>query len=419
MANLFKNLVSYIQEKAIGLAPDSRILVEAAMRRGNGSNGYAPKMNVDPVNIMAKTMKDYKHCIMQATDRENPQRGELMRFNDNMTLDNHMMSLIESRILFSQRSAFKMVSNSGEENKDLSWLLERSWFDTLIYKVLFEQFQGTTLLGLFDLTNDGELDNIMEIPQSHFNVAKGIIVENEGDLQGSNYKEGPLRNYVIQIGEDYDLGMFEKLAPILLAKKLAIGSNLDYIEKFGVPPLFITTDREDDGRLKELYEAALNFKSNHFMVGRGQEKFEVGKDAGGGSTAPFQELINFVNDEEAKRILGGNGITDEKSFVGSAEIQFKLAKDRFESDKLRFKYIFNKEIKPRLVKLSPVYAGFADHYFEWDDTETLSKSEIVDICVKLGSMYEVDPQYVTEQTGVPILGMKYGTTPNEEPGAKK
>lgn len=421
MGNIFGKWFNQIQDKFIREAPDSKILVEAAYRRGGGTSGRSPHMNIDPVSPQAKTLTDWKIAIMSATDRENPNRGPLMRLNDNLMLDNHLASVIESRILYCQRSAHKLVNDKGEENKELSWLLERPWFDEMIYKVIFKKFQGTTLLGMFDLTPDGELAEIMEIPQSHFNTRLGIITENEGEIHGTSYREGPMANYVLQIGSDYELGMFEKLAPIVLAKKLGLGSWLDYIDKYGVPPLFITTDREDDTRIQELYNAAKNFKSNHFMVGRGQEKFEIGKDAAG-SVSPFDPLMTRANDEMSKRVLGGSGITDEKSFVGSAEIQFRLAKDRFESDKLFFKYIFNAHIKPRLVKLSPVYAPLANHYFEWDDTETMSKSELIDAVVKLGGVYEIDPAYIEEQTGIPVIGMKYPAPPapgNTEEPVKK
>lgn len=412
-------ITSAVKEKedwVIRNAPDSKILVEAANRRGGRSGGKSPALYIDPKTPQAQTLKDWKAAVTAATDRENPDRGPLMRFYENLMLDNHAASVIESRIFYSQRSARKLVDAAGEENKELTKLFERPWFDDLIYKTIFEKFQGTTLLGMFDLTPDGELAELMEIPQSHFNTKLGIIVENEGEQNGTSYREGPMANYVVQIGGDYDLGMLEKLAPIILAKKLGLGSWLDYIEKYGVPPLFITTDREDDNRLKELYNAAKNFKSNHFMVGRGQEKFEIGKDAGGGATSPFDTLMERANGETSKRVLGGVGIADEKSFVGSAEIQFRLAKDRFESDKLFFKYVFNTLIKPRLIKLSPVYAPLADHTFEWDDTENMTKAELIDAVVKLGSIYEVDPEYITEQTGIPIIGMKYTqpTAPGKE-----
>src|SRR5690606_15174374 len=83
--------------------------------------------------------------------------------------------------------------------------------------------------------------------------------------------------------------------------------------------------------------------------------------------------------------------------------QYKLANDRFESDKLFVKNILNTKVFPRLVKLSPVYAPLANHYFDWDAKEAMSKKEIADLAVTLGQLYEVDPEWVEQQTGVPII----------------
>src|SRR5690606_29299662 len=122
---------------------------------------------------------------------------------------------------------------------------------------------------------------VTEIPMPYFNAKKGIITKVPGDVNGWDYKNGDLSNYYIQIGKDDDLGMLAGMAPAILAKKMGFGSWLDYLDKYGVGSLFITTDREDNERLKELYEAAKKFKKSGFMVGRGQEKFEIkGGDAG-------------------------------------------------------------------------------------------------------------------------------------------
>lgn len=81
-----------------------------------------------------------------------------------------------------------------------------------------------------------------------------------------------------------------------------------------------------------------------------------------------------------------------------------------------FKYIFNAHIKPRLIKLSPVYAGLNNHYFEWDNTESLTQKEIIDTISKLGSIYEIDPEYITTVTGIPVLGARVENNPVQAPG---
>lgn len=405
ISNFFKQGPSDL----IKTLPDSQILVEAELRR-NGNTMPSTKIQYQSLLRNAQNLNKWKRAVSAATDPEQPAWLQLHELYDNLLLDNHLRSTIESRIMYVQRNAFKMVNDAGEENKDISYLLERPWMEELINKVLMSKYQGAMLIELFELNPNGELAQINTIPHPHFNTLKGIITLNPDDNSGVQYKEGVYANYYVQVGKNKDLGLLERIAPIVLAKKLAMGSYQDYVEKFGVPPLFITTDREDDGRMNELVEAAKNFKSNQFMVGRGKEHFEIGK-TDGSATGPFLDLMNYANEEISKAILGGSGLTDEKAYVGSSEIQYKLAKDRFESDKLFFKYIFNEEIKPRLVKLSPVYAPLEKHYFDWDNTETLDMHGIIDTIQKIGSIYDIDPDYVSEITGIPILGFKEQPNP--------
>jgi hypothetical protein len=379
------------------------------------SDGAKSKLLVyESETLQAQTLKDYKTAILMATDPEEPNKSMLWTLYKNLLLDNHLSSVIDSRILFCQRSTIKIVNEAGEENPDLTWLFERTWHEEVIALILRLRTEGVKLFEMYDLNPlTGELETVTEIPMPYFNAKKGIIVKTPGDSTGWPYKEGELANYYVQVGKDDDLGMLAEMAPVVLAKKLGFGSWLDYIEKYGVGNLFITTDREDDERLKELYQAAKNFKSSGFMVGRGQEKFEI-KGGDAGNPQNFDLLITRVNDEISKRLLGGSGLTDEKAFVGSAEIQFRLAKDRFESDKMLVKNVYNQHIIPRLIKLSPVYAPLQGHYFEWDNSETQTLDEIIKLVTTLAPYFELDIEEISQKTGLTIIGQKSGTATAEE-----
>src|SRR5690606_21022805 len=212
------------------------------------------------------------------------------------------------------------------------------------------------------------------------------------------------------------------LAPIVLAKKLGLGSWLDYIEKYGVPPLWINTDREDAGRMRQLLNMGINFKNSPVVVTRGNETVQIGQGGGPAGAENFNQLIERANTEMSKRILGGTGTTDEKSFTGAANVHFELAKARFEADKLLYKHIFNAKLKPKLIGLSPIYAPLQNHYFDWDNTEQMTKKELADIFNTLGNNYELDPEEMTERLNITILGQKSGGFQNPEtpnPAEKK
>lgn len=399
LVNLYESAANFVLKNT----PLTRLRIEMAKRQQNATSSQLER---EAVSMQAQSLAEWRSAVAMATDPLEPERTALQRLYDNLLLDNHLSSVIDSRILFCQRSPFKIVNEKGEENMELSWLFERTWFEEFIAYVLWSRFMGNTLIELFEPSASLELAQVTRIPMAHFKPKKGIIVRMPSDNEGWAYKEGALQNYYIQVGKDDDLGMLAQLAPIVLAKKLGLGSWLDYVEKYGVPPLFITTDREDDNRLNQLFEAASNFRSNSFMIGRGNEKFEVGKDGSGGNADNFDKLIERANSEISKRVLGGSGLTDERAYVGAVEIQYKLAKDRFDSDKLLIKNIINQELFPRLIKFSPVYAPLQNHYFDWDNTENHTVKEFADIVDVLSRNYELDPKQIEEKTGIKILGKK-------------
>ncbi|MCO5230156.1 MAG: DUF935 family protein [Chitinophagales bacterium] len=241
----------------------------------------------------------------------------------------------------------------------------------------------------------------------HFNPVKGIIIKQLGDENGWNYNQAPLSRFYLQVGKDRDLGMLAKMAPIVLGKKMGWGSWLDYLDKYGVGNLFVTTEHQDMTALKRLENAARNFKANGWMVTNGNETFEIkGNEAG--NPQNFDLLMDRANSEMSKRVLGGAGLTDERSFVGSAEIQFKLAEDRYNSDLLLLENLINQELIPRLVMLSPVYAPLANTTFEFRDKPEDLK-DLRDTVAALAPHFRMDVEEVSQRLGITLLDQKDNT----------
>jgi len=387
----------------------------------NRSDGKKPTYRRLPTLYDAQEITNWKRGVMAATDPYYPRRGILMRFNQSLLLDNHLASVIDTRILRVQRSSFKIVNDKGVENEQLKALLERPWHDNMMRLSLFSIYQGPTLIEMFDTDENGELVRVKEIPQSNFIPQKGIIINEEYDDNGTSYLDGIYRDYYLQVGEDWDLGMLNQLAMIVLAKKLGMGSWMSYIDKFGVPPVFVVTERMDTGRRDELFEMLENFRSNQFGVLQGKETITIPNNYNSDAYQSFKSLINDVcNKEISRRVLGGSSTTDEKAFVGAAEVQERLTQDRYEQDKLFYKYLFNTQIKTRLAKISSVYADFSTHTLVWDNQETLDITGYIDAVEKLSTAFDFDIAEVRTRTGLPIIGAKStATLPPDNTGGQK
>lgn len=416
MANYLNRIINASVDAILSKADNGRIFGEYYKRTDAASKLDWTKQ---PTNFTSKTIDDWVTAVMAATATDDPRRGQLMRFFASLKLDLHLMSCIDGRILPIQCAPFKLVDKSNNENEEAHKLFEKPWFLDLIKLICSHVFEGTKLIEMIELNDKGELNCVTEIPQSNFLPVKGIVVKEEYDTNGISYKQGAYANYYVQIGNDYTLGMLNELAMIVLAKKLGLGSWMSYIEKFGVPAIFVVTDRMDDNRAQELFKMLQSFRSNHFGILKGSEKVEIPKDTNSDGYQSFDKLNLFCDSQMSKRLLGGTGITDEKSFVGSAEVHERQLKYRIQVDKLILKFYMNEEIMPRLVKLSSVYAPLANLTFEWDETETLTLKEKIQAVKDLATYFDFDPQELATLTGLPITTVKEAINKAEETQKKK
>ena len=160
------------------------------------SNIILPKSK----SLQVQTLKKWKDAMALAQLAENANRKPLMDLYESIRLDSHLAALIEGRVLKVMQSKFKIVDQSGKDNPEMNKLFEQPWFNSFIYHSVMAKFNGTTVIELWDLNTETlELDSVNYIPTENVIFNKGLIVKENGDETGYNYKEDPLKPYYIQI----------------------------------------------------------------------------------------------------------------------------------------------------------------------------------------------------------------------------
>lgn len=419
LLNRFKNIFARKAETSINVKdiPDNKLFLEAAMR----SQQPSMKLEKEAKLYRVKTLDDWKFAIACATDPEHPDRQYLDRLYENIRLDMHLMSVIDSRILKVQRSKF-VVWKGDQPDPEATELLRTAWFEDILYHVMYSKFFGTQLIELWDTDAKKGIQKVNIIPQRYFKADRGIITKYPGDWEVDNwhwnYKEGELENFYLQAGDDASLGMVHEIIPVVMFKKQAFGAWLDFIEKFGVPPRWVTTDREDTKRLNELFDMMKAMMSNHFAVLRGNEQIQIAQTPHNDAHNVFNEFISRANSEISKRIMGQDGTTDSgenTGTYGSLKVLQEVADDRHESDKVFVKNVINKQLLPKLAKLSSLYQGFENLTFEWDESDEMSRQELIESIAKLAPHFDLDTEYLTEKTGIPM--QPKSIQPNSDGGA--
>lgn len=430
--NKLKQIFNWFQQKAIRKMSFKNVLNEYYFRM-DSSGASSPSGALykrQAVIYREKTIDDWILAVTSASDPDDPRRGLLYRFYQALYVDEHLQTTIDNRVLPVQQAEFNLVDDNDKEDEEAKKLLDRPWFHQLIRICFLHQLQGVSLADISHLDDNMEISHVEEVPMSNYIPQQKIIIREESDKTGWSYKDGALEPYYVQFGSPWALGMLNELAIIILAKKLGLGSWMNYIEKFGIPPVFVTSDRQDKKRLDELFEMMQDFRNNFFAVLSGTEKVEYGKEASGNTTNAFLPLEERCDNQISKRLLGQTGTTQNGAWEGTAEVHERVEQSRHEHDKMLFQFYFNYIIIPKLVKISTVYKPLERLKLKWDDTESLSITEYIEAINKLAYTFEFDHEEVAKKTGLPIIGQKTnpggeqqgGTLPNQpktEPQKKK
>ena len=407
--SIYQNIKSNIIGGMLKLTSDRDIIVEAESRKnGNGLDVQPHEKSMVSVDI-----GQWKSAIQMALNQEEPDRIQLYQVYDNIMIDNHLSSIVQSRILRVEGSPFKIVNKEGEENIELTQLFEKAWFEEFLKHTISSRFWGSTLLEL--VYNENGMQRCSIVPRENCNFKKKVIYLNPDDEKGINYIKPPLMNTIIEVGNFNDLGLLKKAAPIALAKKYALGSWSEYTEKFGIPFRWITTDGHDSNRTKKLGTIMANMGGTGWGVFKKGEEINIMDTPGTSAHEIFDSLIERTNKEMSKLILGQTMTTDDGSSHSQAEVHRQVAEDRHLSDKKFVKNVINDLLLPRLNLLG--IGNFEGYLFDWDLTEELSLTNLIESISKLGNTYQIDLDYITEKTGIPILGYRNETI--EEPEKKK
>lgn len=419
MKNPFKQIYSSIENYVLQMASFQKVATVYHDKRGISGMTPGPIPFKRPSSDMrTKEIKDWQMAVMQATDPERPRRYLLYYIYQNLLRDDDLQATIENRVLPLQMATYKIVDRKGNKVDKAQRLLERTWFQDLRRMCVMSQLQGTLLVDLTEKMNKDtmEIEEISEVPQCNYIAQVGAILERGTDNQGTSYRTGGMETYYYQFGKDWDLGLLNVLAMPIYAKKLGFGSWLNYIDMYGVPWMFVITNRMDAERRDEIFNMLEDMRSCRSGVLSGQESVEFGKEISGNTTNAFDPFMERCHKIITRLILGQTGTTNNEAYEGTAEVHERVEKYRHEADKLLFQYVFNQEIIPRLIKISPVYSVFKGCRLEWDDHETMTLKEYVEAIKNLAYTFDFDPEKVAEMTGLPITAVKQVTNQGMQEG---
>lgn len=352
---------------------------------------------------LQKDVGDYRTAVIVAENWLNPQRYLLYQVYQNIIIDSHLSAVLEQRKNLTLQKSFRIVDETGNEVEDKLGFLNSTWFRQFIDYSLESMFWGHSLIQFKDIIND-KFSGIELIPRQFVKPELHIVGQSWTSLEGNDYLAEPFKNWCISVCKNpKDLGLLMKAAPLIIWKQAALGAWAEYQEVFGSPIRYLKTDVRDAATRASGIDMMQNMGSSSWAVVDRDDDLILSEQSKSDAYKVFDEMINRVNSEISKLILGQTGTTDEKSFVGSAEVQERTLETYAKNDEFFILSVLNDQLVPFMRNLGlEIGEGNRIEVAESDDLDIPAKADLLVKLLQTGKYY-AEPEYIKETFGIEVI----------------
>jgi len=328
--------------------PPRRKRVSSKLKR---NYQYRIELNLDQLKV----------AIDAAKMPDNPDRQLLYIIFDQAMKDSHLSGQMRTAVIAVQKSEFYLSKNNDPDD-EATELLRAGWFDDFVSLALDAEFWGHSLVEFGLLGDDGLFTGVQLIPRINVHQEESIVVMDYGDDKGVDYSKAATQLALVEIGDPYSLGILELAAKEVIVKNYARTDWSQASEKYGMPLLKILTGTQDDKEIDKMEQMAANFASNGYVILSQDDEAEIMQARNSDFYKIYQENITLCDQQISKIINGQTGTSDEKAFVGSAEVHERLLDDYTNARLRKVQHIVNNKLIPFLVEWGYPLEGYKFQY---------------------------------------------------------
>jgi hypothetical protein len=281
-----------------------------------------------PKTEISFQIADIRNAVQQAKNAELPNRSRLHDIYRYILRDGHLKSQLRT-------AKYKVLSEpwllyiDGKPDNAASELFRKRWFNQVIEYILETEFHGFSAVEFNNLDPvNANIGEVVLIDREFVSIEKQLILI-EGTINGPYIPYGQIMYDIdlLEFGQRYDLGTLLECAYNVLWKYYSRSDWSRASEKFGMPILSIEAGTNNKTELDDLEVRAANFGTDGYIVSQQGDKVSVIERTGQQMHNIYKDNIVLCNEEISKIINGGTATTDQKSFVGSAEVQERTLED--------------------------------------------------------------------------------------------
>lgn len=359
--------------------------------------------------LTKKDLADWRNAWQAAINVEFPQRARLYDLYTDVDVDLQVTGAIGQRKNMVKRKSFKIVDiKTGDEREEMTEMLERPWFKNLIDTALNTPYWGHTLIELGNVVDVAGVlgyDAVRLVPRRHVIPEYHAIVKNPFDsqLNGYDYRDPAMYNWLIELGGERDLGLFLKLAAQTIPKKNMLAFWDQFGEIFGMPiRIGKTTSRDpkDHARVEKMLSDMGAAAWALFPEGT---DIEIKETTRGDAFNVYDKRLDKADAYISKGILNQTMTIDNGSSLSQSQVHLEIFKQVVDTDADMIRDMVNYQLLPRMVMHGFPVKGLR---FDWDEGAEYTPEQQVAFERMIGEKYEIDPEYFINKYNVPILGPK-------------
>lgn len=311
-------------------------------------------------NRLPLSLPEFKEAREMARRAFQRDRRRLYELYEDSELDNHVKSQLRTRRLKVLAEKFVVLDATGKPNKELTKLFKKGWFEEFISHCIDTKFYGYSLLefGKIIQTNNSKFADFEDV----FSWPRTLLYPDQGQLLLTSrltakyqYRnpDGTFNSpWLLELGKLSDYGELESIVPEVIFKRYSRADWQRFAEKFGLPTVALFTTETSQSALDTKEAYLRNFGNNSYLLGdkdTDELQFLESKSSTGNAHLVFKESIIVSNEEISKGISGQTGTTDQKAFVGAAEVHERILDDYHTSDLRYANNIIQTKLIPRLL----------------------------------------------------------------------
>ncbi len=272
---------------------------------------------------------DIKSALMQAKDAINPNRKKLLEIYEYIRKDGHLQSQIKVAKLKVLSEPWLLYSSAETPDLKASQLLANRWLRLVIECILEAELYGFSLVEL-DAIDPATfmVGKVKNIDREYVSIENQWILL-DGTVMGDFLPYGDYKNELdlLEFGDPENYGCLLEASYNVIFKFYSRSDWSRGNEKLAMPILTIEADTNNDTELDRLERQAANFGTDGYIVMQKGDKASILERKSDNFHLSWKESIAYCDEQVSKIINGQTSSSDQKAFVGAAEVQERTMED--------------------------------------------------------------------------------------------